>query len=111
MTIRRADVAGYTVVHVSGHVEAMTAPRLATAVTEAIRAGGSVVVDLTDVRFLDSAGLAALVRVTERSEDRGEPLRIVVDQNRPVVRPIQITGLEYRLTLYESVADATAASA
>lgn len=86
----------------------MTAGRFADAVTAALREGRPVVVDLTDVAFLDSAGLTVLVQVTEHSEHQGEPLRLAVDQNRPVVRPIQITGLEARLALYDSVEDATA---
>lgn len=109
MTIRRAEVRGVVVVHVTGEVEALTAGRLGDAVVDALGDGRAVVLDLTDVRFLDSAGLATLLRVTQESEDRGEPLRIAVDQNRPVVRPIQITGLEHRLALYESVDEAVAA--
>jgi anti-sigma B factor antagonist len=111
MTVARADVGAHAVVRVSGEVDAMTAPRLAAAVTAALDGERPVVVDLTSVTFLDSAGLAALVRVTERGERRGEPLRIVVDHNRPVLRPIQITGLDDRLALYDSVTDATARGA
>jgi anti-sigma B factor antagonist len=109
MTIQRTEVDGFVVVHVTGEVEALTAGRLGDAVVESLADGRPVVLDLTDVRFLDSAGLTTLLRVTQESEDRGEPLRIAVDQNRPVVRPIQITGLEHRLALYESVDDAIAA--
>jgi anti-sigma B factor antagonist len=111
MTVRRADVGVHAVVRVTGEVDAMTAPRLAAAVTAAFDGDRPVVVDLTGVTFLDSAGLAALVQVTERGERRGEPLRIVVDHTRPVLRPIQLTGLDDRLALYESVEDATARSA
>lgn len=112
MTIHRTQFRGFVVVQVRGEVEALTAGRLGDAVTEALGDGRPVVLDLTDVRFLDSAGLATLVRVTESSElRRGEPLRIAVDQNRPVVRPIQITGLEERLALYDSVDDATSTTA
>ncbi len=109
MTVRRAEVGGYVVVHVTGEVDALTAGRLGDAVVDALGDGRPVVLDLTDVRFLDSAGLATLLRVTDDSEDRGEPLRIAVDHNRPVVRPIQITGLEHWLALYESVDEAVAA--
>jgi anti-sigma B factor antagonist len=108
MIVERADVGVHAVVRVRGEVDAMTAPRLADAVMDAFDGERPVVVDLTAVTFLDSAGLAALVRTTERGEQRGEPLRIVVDHTRPVLRPIQLTGLEHRLALYESVEDATA---
>lgn len=106
MTIRSAEVRGYLVLHVRGEVEALTADRLGAAVTAALDGDLPVVLDLTDVRFLDSAGLSTLVRATERGEELGEPLRIAVDSNRPVVRPIEITGLERRLALYDSVDDA-----
>lgn len=110
MTVTRSVVRDCLVVDVGGAIEGMTAPRLYTAVTEALShaVGRAVVVDLTRVAFLDSAGLDALVRATEHGEEIGEPLRIVVDDHRPVLRPIQITGLEHRLALYYSVGDATA---
>ena len=38
-----------------------------------------------------------------------QPLRVVVDENRPVVRPIEIVGLDNVLALYHSVGDALAA--
>lgn len=109
MTVDHTEARGHVVVRVRGEIEALTAPRLADAVTEALGRGRPVVVDLTDVTFLDSAGLTALIRVTETAEGRGEPLRLAIDHNRPVIRPIQITGLEHRLSLYHSVEDATAA--
>lgn len=108
MSIEHEEVRGHVVLRVRGEIEPVTAPRLAEVLTEALGRGRPVVLDLVDVTFLDSAGLAALIEVTERAEDRGEPLRIAVDHNRPVVRPIQITGLEHRLALYESVDAATA---
>ena len=106
MTVRRAEARGFVMVHVTGEVEALTAGRLGAAVLDALGDERPVVLDLTDVRFLDSAGLATPLRITEESEDRGEPLRIAVDQNRPVIRPIQITGLEHRLALFDSVDEA-----
>jgi anti-sigma B factor antagonist len=110
MTISRSVVRNCLVVHVRGEVESMTAHRLTAAVGEALAEalGRLVVVDLADVSFLDSAGLDALVRITEEGEYRGGPLRLVVDEQRPVVRPIQLAGLEHRLALYHSVGDATA---
>ena len=35
-----------------------------------------------------------------------EPLRIVVDHTRPVIRPIQVTGLDDVLALFDTVEDA-----
>ncbi|SDM33886.1 STAS domain-containing protein [Allokutzneria albata] len=108
LDIRRHEADGILVVTVAGEIDADTAPLLKSAVTRAIEdtPRGDRVLDLTAVTFLDSAGLAALVDATERAEERREALRIVVDANRPVIRPIEVTGLDDVLRLYHSVDDA-----
>ena len=66
------------------------------------------VIDLTSVRFLGSAGLRALFDIAAESVNQHgrTPLRVVVDHTRPVIRPIEIVGLDNVLALYESVSDA-----
>jgi anti-sigma B factor antagonist len=67
---------------------------------------GPGVLDLTAVTFLDSAGLTALLEATLHAEAHRERLRIVVDANRRVIRPIQVTDLDEVLTLYHTVDEA-----
>jgi anti-sigma B factor antagonist len=67
----------------------------------------TVIVDLSEVEFLGSAGIAALVDAAGAQRDRAAPaLRVVVDDSRPVVRPIQLTGLDDVLALYRTREDA-----
>jgi anti-sigma B factor antagonist len=96
------------VVTVAGEVDVLTAPRLLAAVSEALEqaGGGLVVVDLSEVSFLGSAGLAALVDAALAAEGRHEPLRVVVDHTRPVIRPLEASGLDQVLRLHRSVEDA-----
>ena len=84
-------------VAVSGEVDCSTAPRL-TACVEAVLASGpaELVVDLTGVSFLDSAGLHALVSAHTAAGRLGVPMRVLV-ATRAVLRPIQVTGLEHVL--------------
>ena len=67
------------------------------------------VVDLLQVSFLASRGLAALVSASKQAQTRGRQLRIVAGQNRRVLRPLQLTGLDLvlslRATLDEALAD------
>lgn len=104
--VRREPAA--IVVFADGEVDVLTVGRLRTAVDEALRdaAGRPVVVDLTAVTFLGSHGLAALAEAASKAERRREPLRVVVDQTRAVIRPLQITGLDEVLALYYSVEEA-----
>jgi anti-sigma B factor antagonist len=97
------------VVTVAGEIDQSTVDRLRAAVTAAfdqLRDGEILVIDLTAVTFFGSPGLQALVDVTEAAKQRREPLRIVVDHNRPVIRPLQITGLGDVLALYDTVQQA-----
>ena len=97
------------VVTVAGEIDVLTVNRLRAAVSAAfnqLRDGEILVVDLTEVTFLGSPGLQALVDVTEAAQRRRDPLRIVVDNTRPVIRPIEVTGLERVLALFDTVEEA-----
>jgi anti-sigma B factor antagonist len=94
------------VVEAEGEVDLVTAPALRTALTNALdeSSEGPCVLDLTGVTFLDSAGLTTLIEVNQRAQS----LRVVVGSNRPVIRPIQLTGLDGVLALYSSLEEALA---
>jgi anti-sigma B factor antagonist len=53
---------------------------------------GEVVLDLTGVSFLDSAGLSTLAAAHRRATADGTRLRVLAS-GRAVMRPLQITGL------------------
>jgi len=110
LTTDSREVGDAVVVTVRGEVDVMTAPRLRDAVARAFDApeAGAVVLDLTGVTFLGSNGLAALVDAVTEARQRREPLRVVVDDTRPVLRPLQLTGLDSLLALYHSVEEALA---
>lgn len=113
MTVRTEDRPDVLIMRVEGDVDGLTAPRLAAAIAGAFAdlSGRVLVLDLTRVRFLGSVGLRTLRdSAREALHHQGsQPLRIVVDQRRPVIRPIEITGLDQILALYHSVEDAIAA--
>ncbi|MEV6277859.1 anti-sigma factor antagonist [Nocardia sp. NPDC051832] len=96
------------VVAIFGEVDADTAPLLAEAVREGLDRTRApfCVLDLTNVDYLGGAGLQTLAKTRHEAERRREPLRVVVDANRPVIRPLEITGLEEVLALYHSVDEA-----
>ena len=91
---------------VAGEIDVLTVDRLRAAVSDGfdqLPAGAILVIDLTDVSFLDSQGLQALVDATVAARQRREPLRLVVDHTRPVIRPIELTGLDDILALFHTV--------
>jgi anti-sigma B factor antagonist len=94
-----------TVLVVTGELDMQTTPRLGDALGQALRdRPGLLVVDLSGVEFLGSAGLTALLDAHD-SAGQHTTLRLVAS-SRITLRPIQITGLDQRLAVYPSRADA-----
>lgn len=107
MSARRSRVGRSVIVTVIGDVDASTTPQLRHELDQAFaEAGaGAVVVDLTEVTFLASRGLSMLVDA-HRDASARTPLRVVVDHTRPVIRPLQVTGLADVLAVFHYVEEA-----
>lgn len=112
MSVRTEVCGDVLILTVEGDVDGLTAPRLSSAIAAAFRAldGRVLVLDMAKVRFLGSTGLRTLRdSAIEAVRHQGaQPLRVVVDQSRPVIRPIEIVGLDQILALYHTVEDAIA---
>ena len=89
-----------TVVHVVGEIDTLTAPVLRAQLDEHLPVVPLLVLDLSEVTFLGSAGLAVLVAAKDAADARGNTLRLVCG-SRIVTRALEATGL---LTLFD-VAD------
>jgi anti-sigma B factor antagonist len=79
--------------YVRGEVDSASAPQLREQLAAAVASDAAeVVVDLTAVDFLDSAGLCALAVTHKEATARGTRMRVLA-ATRAVVRPLQVTGL------------------
>ena len=115
INVRRIDRQDALVVGVSGEIDVLTAPRLRSALAIALQRleDRPVIVDLREVRFLGSPGLRALAESAEQASTKQGflPLRVVVDRNRPVLRPIELAGYDAILALYDDIEDAVRGTA
>ena len=95
------------VVTVAGEIDFSTADEFRDALTtglDQLRDGEILVIDLTQVMFMSSTGLQALIDVALAAQGRCEPLQVVVDP-RPVMRPMKATGLDGYFALLDTVDD------
>ena len=99
---------GVVVATVSGEVDMLTAPSLRAVVTAELADCAVLVIDLSGVSFLGSAGLAVLVEAAQQAERRQAALRVVAT-GRTVRRPLEITGLDEVLTTFPTRDDAVGA--
>jgi anti-sigma B factor antagonist len=98
LTIRVRREQGYEIVAVAGEVDIATVTRLRERLFELAASGRPLVVDLDQVRFIDSAGLAALVGAARRAAAHGASLQAVCA--RPQTRQLfRLTGLDSQVPL------------
>lgn len=99
---------GIAVLTVRGEVDLATVPALEAAIDDALAAQpAALVVDLSAVEFLASAGLQTLVTTQERV--RASAHFAVVAEGAATSRPIQLTGLDEIFELYPTRAEALSA--
>jgi len=102
---------GHGVAHVSGEIDRSNAARVAGHLREAIPAeDGGVVLDLTGLAYMDSAGALALAELAELLRERGQRLLLAVPENAPIRRLLEISGVERIAAVAASVSAALAAT-
>jgi len=111
LTITTREAGGRTVVAVAGEIDVYTAPRLRESITELVASGTyDLVVDMSEVEFLDSTGLGVLVGALKRYRTLGGDLYMVVTTDR--IRAVfELTGLTAAFTVYDDRATAVAQAA
>ncbi|MET9000174.1 STAS domain-containing protein [Amycolatopsis sp. Hca4] len=91
---------GAVMVRIRGALDADSAPQVRSALsTWAHRRFPVLVLDLSEVDFLDSAGLAALGGIQARVARENATLRIVTGDNRVVRRALSASGLDHALNV------------
>lgn len=96
------------IISVSGVVDMLTSPQLETAISTALaKQPAAVIVDLSDVDFLASAGMGVLVAARDRAADVA---RFAVVADGPATsRPLKLVGLAEVIGMYPTLDEARAA--
>ncbi len=99
---------GYTVLRPHGEIDYATGPELRRALTDTLVAGEvHVVVDLTEVDFIESTGLGALIGGRRRAHALNGSLGLVCAEDQ-VLKVFRVTGLDKVFAIHRSVEAATA---
>lgn len=104
--LRVSTLADCVTLRVAGEIDLVSAPDVDAAITRHLSgvAPTRFVLDLSDVTFFGSPGLALLVRAAESTTARGVELRIVA--NSLVLRTMELTGTLDLFPTYATLADA-----
>ncbi len=108
LNIRVRQYRGYVLITVAGEVDIAAVAQLRECLAAVAPGGLPLVVDLDEVTFLDATGLGALVGGANRATAHGASLHVVCSQ-RQTRNLLHLTGLERRLGLCRTLADALTA--
>lgn len=105
---------GVRVIAVRGELDLSTAPELEGPLEDAVAArDASVLVDLSECEFIDSTGIALIVRAWQRldraADGEGQGQVVISSYNDQVRRVLEITGLELSIPIHSSRDEALAA--
>jgi anti-sigma B factor antagonist len=101
---------GVRVAHVVGEIDLAVADDLQEQLSHSVtEEGNDLVVDLTDVTFLDSRGLAALVATGKRVRELDGAMRLVVT-NPTQLRVLALTRIDQAFPVHPTLQDALEAA-
>ena len=102
-SVSQQTVDGLAVVSVHGEIDVYSAPALKEKLSSLLQGERpSFVVDLSEVGFLDSTGLGALVAARTSAVDAGGRVAVVCDRDR-ILKLFRITGLDGVFDIFPSV--------
>lgn len=108
LDITGSDEGDFTVIRLVGDVDVSSAARLRDALARLISdTAEKVLIDLTDVPFLDSTGLGVMVARLKQQRAGGGEMALVIPSER-LLRNFRITGLDRVFHIYDTIADAVA---
>jgi anti-sigma B factor antagonist len=108
--LRTSRAAGAVVIEIIGEIDMATAPEVARAIDSGHDDAERVVVDLSEVTFLDSSALNALVHSQRDLAGKDIAFSVVSPSDRAVRNVFEITHLTQSLRVVESLDDALAES-
>jgi anti-anti-sigma factor len=97
---------GCTIASLEGDLDIATVPELRERLLDLPGPGVRLlIIDLSGVSFCDVAGLAVLIGTQRRATARGIVIRLAAPRPQ-VIKLLRITGLDHRLTICATLADA-----
>jgi anti-anti-sigma factor len=91
-TITSVSLDGEALLKLTGELDANTVPQLQDMLDAAAASGGTVILDLTQLRFIDASGIRTLVLASQESRRDGFDLQLT-GSTPAVMRALEIVGV------------------
>ena len=111
VTIRRSERPPWTVLSVGGELDVVGAPDLRQAVIKEVADGcRELILDISELDFVDSFGMGAIVGALKRLRQRGGDLALVCPSRR-IRRVFEICDLDRIVAFHDSIDSAAGSEA
>jgi len=108
VSVTSRESGGRTVIEVRGEIDVYTAPLLREEISTLVDADHTtIVVDLTQVSFMDSTGLGVLVGALKKVRTLGGDLSLVINEEK-ILKVFRITALTQVFSIHSSLEAALA---
>jgi anti-sigma B factor antagonist len=108
MEINSSDQGNIKIIALTGEVDLSTSPRVRDALLDCILGGLGVVVDLSQVAYIDSSGVASLVEAFQNAKSRGQAFTLANVGETPL-RVLKLARLDQVFVIHGTVDEAIAA--
>ena len=110
LKISTREESGAAIISVSGEVDLYSSPDFRTALLKMTeQKGAQIIVDLADVPYMDSSGLATLVEGYQKTTGNGGSLAIV-NLQKGVREVFELSNLDQIFDIFDTIADALGAN-
>jgi anti-anti-sigma factor len=107
--IEERDADDVVVARLTGELDIAGAEATGRRIAEAVPSSArGVVVDMTDLEFIDSSGVSMLFALARRVGSRRQELRLVAPAGKPVARVLQIVEFDRAAPVHADVESAVA---
>jgi anti-sigma B factor antagonist len=98
------------VVHLAGSVDLEHSPEIRRTLLDAVAARGDIFVDLSEVSYIDSSGIACLVEALQAARNHRANLGLVA-VSRQAMRVLELARLDMVFSIHDDLASALRAKA
>lgn len=92
----------YSILHLSGEIDLNNSPVLRKELLTIVRQGSPMLVDFSELTYIDSSGIASLVEALQVSKEKDQYMAILSAQGAPL-QVLQLTRLDQVFTLLDSL--------
>jgi anti-anti-sigma factor len=108
----RVDISGdddFQIARLAGEIDISNADQVTDALTRMPNTLYGLIIDLTELTYLDSAGVRMLYELGKRLSLRSQSMVVVSPAGQPPRRVLELTGVPERVQVVETLAEANQA--